>query len=77
MKYRTLGRTGLQVSEIGLGCEGFKEENGQMTARLIDIADQAGINLIDLYTPDPLVRKSLGEALKGRPYRYVLQAHLC
>ena len=53
MKYRTLGRTGLQVSEIGLGCEGFKEENGQMTARLIDIADQAGINLIDLYTPDP------------------------
>ena len=77
MKYRTLGRTGLQVSEIGLGCEGFKEENGQMTARLIDIADQAGINLIDLYTPDPLVRKSLGEALKGRRDRFVLQAHLC
>lgn len=77
MKYRTLGRTGIQVSEIGLGCEGFIEEDGLMTHKLIDIAAENGINYIDVYTSNPLVRTNLGEALKGRREKFVLQAHLC
>ena len=27
MRYRELGNTGLLVSEIGMGCEGFSENN--------------------------------------------------
>ena len=27
MRYRMLGNTGLKVSEIGMGCEGFSEDN--------------------------------------------------
>ena len=34
MIYRELGNTGLKVSEIGMGCEGFSEENCAMTKKL-------------------------------------------
>lgn len=77
MNYRELGNTGLKVGEIGLGCEGFLEEEGTRTKALIDRAEQAGLNYIDLYTSDPTARESLGKALAGRRERFILQAHLC
>lgn len=77
MQYRTLGRTGLKVSEIGMGCEGFAEDNGAMCRKLVDIADAHGINYIDLYSSSPLIRTKLGEALEGRREKFILQAHLC
>lgn len=51
MIYRALGNTGLQVSEIGLGCEGFTEQEGMGTYALVDAAAEAGINYFDLYSP--------------------------
>lgn len=77
MQYRQLGTTGLSVSEIGLGCEGFGEENGKRTAEIIDLAHRNGVNYIDLYSSNPAVRSSLGEALKGRREDFILQAHIC
>lgn len=77
MIYRTLGSTGLKVSEIGLGCEGFTEEEGRNTYALVDAAAEAGINYFDLYSPDPNLRHHLGEALKGRRNQFIIQAHLC
>ena len=50
MKYRELGNTGLKVSEIGMGCEGFGENNCQMAQILFDAAEEYGINYCDLYT---------------------------
>ena len=78
MKHRILGRTGLSLSELGMGCEGFEGKTPQEVAQLLDAAMEAGINCFDLYTPNPAVREALGQALGRYPRdSYVLQAHLC
>lgn len=51
MNYRTLGRTGLKVSEIGLGSEAFVNQNDAFSQKLIDAAIDAGVNYFDLYNP--------------------------
>lgn len=77
MKYRELGNTGLQVSEISIGCEGFAENDCKNTRLLIDMAEKSGINYFDLYTSNPEVRASVGEALEGRRDKFIIQSHVC
>lgn len=77
MKYRELGNTGLSVSEIGMGCEGFAEEECRAAKKLFDEAEKQGINYFDLYTSNPQVRASVGEALKGRREKFYIQSHVC
>lgn len=77
MKYRNLGNTGMRVSEIAMGCEGFFEEDNQMAKKLFDEAERLGINYFDLYAPDPAMRAAVGEALKGRRDKFIIQGHLC
>ena len=77
MKYRVLGRTGLRVGEIGVGCEGFLGKTPEQVSEWLDVLEEAGANCIDLYTPDPAFRGGLGRALRGRREKFVLQAHLC
>ena len=77
MNYRTLGNTGLKVSEIGMGCEGFSEDNCKMTKKLFDMAERNGVNYFDLYTSNPSVRKAVGDAMQGRREKFIVQSHLC
>ena len=77
MEYRELGRTGIKVSVIALGCEGFVASEGALTEQLLNAAEQGGINCIDLYAPQPEMRSRLGKWLRGRRGKFVLQAHLC
>ena len=44
MRYRMLGNTGLEISEIGLGCEGFVGKDEHETEELLNLAQKKGIN---------------------------------
>ena len=77
MQYRELGNTGLKISEIGMGCEGFSEDEYKNTRRLFDAAEELGINFFDLYASDPKLRSSVGQALTGIREKFIIKAHLC
>ena len=76
MRYRELGNTGIKVSEIGMGCEGFLDKTPDECMAYIDRMEEYGINCIDMYTPNPDFRSHLGMALEGRREKFVLQAHI-
>lgn len=78
MKYREIKRCkDLKVSEIALGCEGFMGKRRDEFIRMFDRALEAGINFIDMYTPNPEFRDHLGAAIQGRREQIVLQGHIC
>lgn len=77
MNYRTLGRTGLSVSVIGLGCEGFIGKTEEQVRVQMDFAISRGINFIDMYSSNPELRDNIGKALAGRREQFIIQGHLC
>ena len=77
MEYRILGRTGMKVSAIGIGGEGFENKRYADCEAMIDCAVREGINLIDLYNSNPEVRSNVGKALSRYPRSsFVIEGHL-
>lgn len=64
MKYRTLGKTGLNVSEIGLGGEWLERHNTEEVKEIIDVCQKEGINILDCWMSEPNVRSNIGNAIK-------------
>lgn len=77
MNYRELGRTGLMVSEIGFGGE-WMDGTPEQARAVVERAHAAGINILDVWMPDPTRRSNLGDALRdlGLREQWVIQGHL-
>jgi aryl-alcohol dehydrogenase-like predicted oxidoreductase len=79
MRYRSVGRSGLVVSAVGLGCNNFGKRVDRLDAvALIDAAQDAGVTLLD--TADTYggpgakgaSESILGEVLAGRRDDFVI-----
>ena len=76
MIYRDLGKTGLKVSEIGLGGEWLERHDTAEVKTVIDRCDELGINILDCWMSNPDVRSNIGLALEGRRERWMIQGHI-
>jgi len=76
MEYRNLGRSGLQVSVVGLGCNNFGRRcDVDRTREVVHKALDLGINLLDtadIYGPGGLSEEYLGKAIEGKRHDVVL-----
>lgn len=79
MRYRTLGRTGLSVSVVGVGTWQFGDEWGKTFAQdevdaMFRAAEDEGINLVDTAEcyGDHLSERLVGRALRGVRDRWVV-----
>lgn len=76
MKYRQLGKTGLNVSEIGFGGEWLSRHPEEESVELIRYAGKRGINIIDCWMPDELSRRIIGKAIHDDRESWIVQGHL-
>jgi aryl-alcohol dehydrogenase-like predicted oxidoreductase len=76
MRYRSLGKSGLMVSVVGLGCNNFgRRLNVEQTSKVVDAAIDVGITLLDTaesYGGAGRSEEILGQVLAGRRDQVVL-----
>lgn len=76
MKTRRLGKTGLEVSEIGFGGEWLERHETEESIELLKYAHSKGINIVDCWMPDPKSRDIIGAAMKGCRDSWYVQGHI-
>ena len=76
MEYRSLGKTGLRVSEIGFGGEWLERHEASESVDLVKYAHSRGINMIDCWMPDPKSRDIIGQAMAEDRAGWIVQGHI-
>jgi predicted aldo/keto reductase-like oxidoreductase len=78
MEYRRLGRTGLEVSAIGLGTEHLKQ-TGENMEEVLRVAVAAGVNYVDVLYSNPEADAPFWDSIAPELNRYrdrlILTAH--
>lgn len=76
MRYRELGKTGLMVSEIGLGGEWLERHNTEEVKAVVERSAELGINILDCWMSEPNVRSNIGLAIEGQREKWIIQGHI-
>ena len=72
MEYTILGKTGLQISRIGLGGIPIQKVDAAAVRTLVEAMADAGINYIDTARGYTVSEQFLGEALEGMRDKFIL-----
>jgi predicted aldo/keto reductase-like oxidoreductase len=76
MKYRKLGKTGMEAGIIGLGAEHLDGKEYSIVKETIDAAMENGINMMDVFMPGSDIRQKIGKAIKGNRDKFIIQGHI-
>jgi len=76
MDYRDYKLGDEKFGVIGFGSERLEDVSLEETIQMFDYAIENGINILDMYIPNPIVRDHVGIALEGRREKMYIQGHL-
>lgn len=76
MRYRQLGKTGITVSEIGLGTEHLAGQPAATYDEVFQYAAERGVNYVDVLMPYPEYRDNIGRAIGGIRDRLIIAGHI-
>jgi len=76
VEYKELGRTGKEVSLIGLGCEHLDRKPYEQVKETVDSAVEHGVNILDVFMPGKEVRENIAKALGNRRSDVMIQGHI-
>jgi predicted aldo/keto reductase-like oxidoreductase len=76
VRYRKILRCGFEVSEIGLGCEHLEKKDKGLIEEVVSTALDGGINILDVFMPQPQVRDYIGAVLRTVRKNVYLQGHI-
>jgi uncharacterized protein len=76
MEYRRILHCGFDVSEIGLGCEHLEKKDQRLIDEVVGVAVDGGINILDVFMPQPQVRDFIGAAIRPVRKHVYLQGHI-
>jgi predicted aldo/keto reductase-like oxidoreductase len=76
MLYRTIGKTGISASVIGLGCEHLSGKPFSLVDEVLGTALDQGVNIIDCFMPGAEVRRNIGRVIRGRRDKVLIQGHI-
>jgi predicted aldo/keto reductase-like oxidoreductase len=76
MLYRTIGKTGISASVIGLGGGYLADRPYAEVEEIVGTALDRGVNLIDVFMPGREVRNNIGRVIRGRRDKVLIQGHI-